>query len=164
MSRKKDSPTDRSSPRGVLLEGWLLHYFLLLAIGVVVVFIAALPAGKIISYRREASEMRQEAARLHREAALLRERAGQARSPVVIERTARERLGLARPEEVVFVPIEGPWPEPALGDNRTKKDVTKKKPQSPPAATPTPTPSAKASAPPTPRSPASASPKPSQSR
>ncbi|MER3396897.1 MAG: hypothetical protein C4319_08985 [Acidimicrobiia bacterium] len=109
---------------GSVLEGWLLHYFLVLAICVVIVFIAALPLGKILSYRSDASRMRTEAARLRLEAEVLRNKAKEARNPASIERLARENLGLARPGEIVFVPVEGPWPDPTKTRSSTPNSVS----------------------------------------
>ncbi len=143
MSPRKNSLARTSRKDGSALDGWLLHYFLLLAIGVVVVFIAALPVGKILLYHRQASEMRTEAARLRYEAERLRENALQARSPAAIEKIARESLGLSKPGEVVFVPVEGPFPEPAQLTSQQTAQKSKAQPKivAKPRPTPKPSPS-----------------------
>ncbi len=121
-----------------LMDGWVLHYFLLLAIGIVVVFIAALPVGKILEYRRDAHRMIAEAERLREEARVVRQRAQEARRPVNVERIARERLSLSFPGEIVFVPVEGPWPEPS--SPKTKAPARSVRPTpSPVRVRPTPT-------------------------
>jgi type II secretory pathway pseudopilin PulG len=90
----------------------VVHYVLFMAILATVVFIATLPVGKIMAYYRDASEARRQAGYLRAEAAAMRERARSKQSLVEVERAARESLALSLPNEIVFVPVEGPWPAP----------------------------------------------------
>jgi cell division protein FtsB len=66
---------------------------------------------KIDSLRAELEELRAENARLSSEIRDLRE------SPRAIERLAREELGLARPDETVFLIREASPGEPASGED-----------------------------------------------
>lgn len=91
-------------------RGWMLHYALSLAIVAVAVFVTTLPVGKILSYRNDAHRARAEAERLRSEARALRERARMESTRPALERQARESLGMALPEELVFVPVAGDWP------------------------------------------------------